>query len=128
MKSKIYNALLIVTSLLGYLEWGGGNSIFLFQAEGDIVLKLLQGSTAAAHPFTLLPLLGQMLLLFTLFQQKPGKLPTYIAIGCLGILLGFMFVIGLMSMNFKVLISTLPFLVTAVLTVRHYRSGNHRQP
>jgi uncharacterized protein YacL len=128
MKSKIYNALLLLTSLLGYLEWSGGNHIFLLQAEAEIISKLLQGSTSVVHPFTLLPLLGQILLLITLFQQKTSKILTYISIGGLGLLLGFMFAIGLMVLNFKILLSTIPFLVTAILTVRYYRSESHRQP
>ncbi len=32
MKSKILNFFLIITSLLGYLEWGGNSHSFLFQA------------------------------------------------------------------------------------------------
>lgn len=121
MKSKIYNVLLIATSLLGYLEWGGGNHIFLLEAEAEIITKLLAGSMSAVHPFTLLPLLGQILLLITLFQQKTSKILTYVSIGGLGLLLGFMFVIGVMGLNFRILLSTIPFLVTAFLTVRHYR-------
>ena len=39
MKPKILNALLIVTSLLGYLEWSGDSHTFLFQAEAEILYK-----------------------------------------------------------------------------------------
>ena len=40
MKHKILNLALILTSLIGYLEWGGGNSMYLFQGELDIVRRL----------------------------------------------------------------------------------------
>ena len=53
MKSKILNLLLIVTSLFGYLEWGGNNSILLFQAEADIISKLFTDPTSVIHPFIL---------------------------------------------------------------------------
>lgn len=120
MKSKILNALLLITSLLGYLEWGGNNHIFLFKAEADILSKLFTDPLSVLHPFTLLPLAGQILLLFTLFQKTPGKTLTYISITGLGLLLGFMFVVGVMSRNVKIILSTIPFLVVAVLAIKHY--------
>ncbi len=39
LKSKILNFLLLITSLIGYLEWGNGQHTFLFQAEVDIIAK-----------------------------------------------------------------------------------------
>jgi hypothetical protein len=120
-KAKILNALLIFTSLMGYLEWGKDNRVFLFQAEGQILLKLLNEPVAVAHPFTMLPMLGQLLLLITLFQKSAGKILTYAGMTGIGILLAFMFVIGLVSLNWKILVSTLPFLLIAFLTLRHFR-------
>ncbi len=117
MKAKIYNLLLIITSLFGFLEWSGDSSAFLFQAEAEIVVKLLTQPGSVVHPFILFPLAAQLLLVFTLFQQKPSKYLTYFSIGGLGLLLGFMFVIGLLSLKWKIAVSTLPFLVVAVLTV-----------
>ncbi len=121
MKRKILNLLLILASLIGYLEWGGGNHTFLFAAEVDIVTKLLHQTSEAVHPFTVLPLVGQLLLLFTLFQSTPNKKLTYIGIACLGLLLGFMFLIGVMSLNVKILASTLPFIIVAIITIRTRR-------
>ncbi|MBK6351846.1 MAG: hypothetical protein KA251_02255 [Saprospiraceae bacterium] len=121
MKSKILNLLLIVTSLFGYLEWGGNNSILLFQAEADIISKLFTDPTSVIHPFILLPLVGQILLLVSVFQNKPSHLLTYIGIACLALLLGFMFVIGILSLNYKIIFSTLPFLVVAGTAIFHYR-------
>lgn len=119
-KAKILNALLILTSLVGYLEWGADNRSFLFQAEGEIFVKLLNDPESVMHPFTLLPLSGQILLLITLFQKTPGKIITCIALACIGLLLAFMFVISLISWNVKILISTLPFLITAFLAILHH--------
>ncbi|MFN4027875.1 MAG: hypothetical protein ACK4IZ_10550 [Flavobacterium sp.] len=117
MKSKLLNLLLIITSLLGYLEWGKDNATFLFEAELDIVKKLISNPQSALHPFTIIPLVAQLLLIITLFQKKPGAIITYIGLSGLTLLLGFMFLIGLMSWNVKILLSTVPFLVVAILTV-----------
>ncbi|MEZ4905861.1 MAG: hypothetical protein R2822_30880 [Spirosomataceae bacterium] len=121
MKSKIFNFLLVITSLLGYLEWSGNSHSFLFQAEGEIFSKLFTDPISILHPFTVLPLLAQVILLFTLFQKMPSKTLTYLSIGGLGILLVFMFIIGLLSSNYKIISSTIPFLVTSILAIRHYR-------
>ncbi|MBL7865477.1 MAG: hypothetical protein JNK10_11400 [Cyclobacteriaceae bacterium] len=121
MRSKLLNLLLIITSLAGYLEWGGGNSAFLFEAEAEVLSKIFTDAASVVHPFTLLPMVGQLLLLITLFQKKPGRLLTWTGLFGIGILLVFMFVIGIMSLNIKVALSTIPFLAVAVLTIRHYR-------
>lgn len=124
MKSKILNSLLLITSFFGYLEWGGGNHSFLFQGEFEVISKLFTDPVSVLHPFIILPLLGQILLFITLFQNKPSKILTFISIGGLGILLAFMFVIGLISLNPKILFSTVPFLAIAVLTIVYHRKKN----
>lgn len=118
VKLKTLNLLLILSSLFGLLEWGGGNSEFLFRAEFSVIKGLITDPSSSAHPFTLIPLLGQLLLLITLFQKQPGRLLTYGGISCLGFLLGFLFLIGLAGLNFRIVFSTLPFLLLSVITVR----------
>ncbi len=120
-KSKILNLLVIISSLFGYLEWGQDNSTFLFQAEYQVLHGLFTNISSAAHPLTLIPLFGQLLLIFTLFQKEPGKVLSYIGIASLAVLLVFMFFIGIISFNFKVILSTLPFILFSILAIRHYR-------
>jgi cobalamin biosynthesis protein CobD/CbiB len=123
MKSKVLNLLLMITSLIGFLEWGGNNRSFLFQVEATLLSKIFTDPASVMHPLTILPLLGQIALVATLFQRTPNKKLSYIGIGCLGILLGLMFAIGLMSLNFKIILSTIPFLGVAILTIRHNREN-----
>jgi hypothetical protein len=125
MKSKLINFLVIITSLAGYLEWGGNNHSFLFQAEGEILVKAFINPASALHPFILMPMTGQALLVFTLFQKTPNKFLTYTGIAGLGILLVFMCIIGIFSANLKILSSTIPFMVVAVIAVRHYNGKEH---
>lgn len=127
MKQKWLNIGLILTSLLGYLEWGGGNSIFLAQAEWEIIYKLMTDPKSLIHPFVLLPLIGQLLLFLTLFQKVPSKWLTYIGIAGIGVLLLFMFLIGLLGLNWKVLLSCIPFLFLSVMTINNYRKKQKNQ-
>jgi len=119
-KSKVFNLLLIVSSMLGYLEWGKGHQMFLFQAESEIFAKLFNQPGSVLHPFILFPFLGQLLLIITLFQKKPGKILTFTGIAGIGLLVGLMFVIGCLGLRFNILLSTLPYLFLAVLTIRHH--------
>ena len=96
--------------------------MFLFRGEAEIVAKLFKDPMSVVHPFILLPLIGQILLVFTLFQRKPGKVLTFLGFGCLSLLLLFMFVIGILGLNFKTIVSTIPFLITGFLVIRYYRN------
>lgn len=95
--------------------------MFLLEAEGQVILKIFNQPASALHPFTVLPLIGQLLLLITLLQEKPGWLLTFTGIAGIGILLVMMFVVGLIGVKVKIVISTLPFIILAFITIRHAR-------
>lgn len=118
MHSKILNTLLVLSSLIGYLEWSGNNHLFIVEAEREIILKLFTDPNSIIHPLIILPIGGQILLLLTLFQKKPNKIMTYISIAMLGCLLYLMLFIGIFSFNYKIIISTLPFLFISIAIVR----------
>ncbi|GAB1431204.1 hypothetical protein MASR2M18_20390 [Ignavibacteria bacterium] len=124
MKTRILNILLVVTSLFGYLEWGADNCAFLFQTEIEVLYKLFTNPASIIHPFILLPLSGQLLLFITLFQKTPNKLLTYISIVGLGLLLGLMFIVGVISLNYKITLSTIPFFIVVALTIINNRKSN----
>jgi len=124
MKNKAFNLCLIIFSLLGYLEWGNSNSIFLFQGEIEILSKLFTNPTSVIHPFILMPLFGQLTLLLTLFQKQPTRLLTFIGLSSIALLYIFMLFIGIISKNYKIILSTIPFLTTAFLIISNHRNRN----
>lgn len=117
LKYKLLTILLIITSLFGYIEWGGDNKAFLFEIELEILPKLITDPLSVLHPFTILPFAGQLILLITLFLKQPNKILSYIGIAGIGLLLGLMFVIGLISLHFKTVASSTPFLVVSIITI-----------
>jgi len=121
MKAKILNAILVLTSLIGYLEWGTDQSMFLFQGEVELIQKFIEDPMSALHPFTVLPLVGQALLLITLFQKEPSRWMTLLGLAGLALLFLMILLIGIIGPNIKMFGSALPFLVTGVLTIRHHR-------
>ncbi|MBK8700768.1 MAG: hypothetical protein IPN29_14995 [Saprospiraceae bacterium] len=120
MKAKLINLALILTSFLGYLEWPPDNVKFLFQLEGEVLSKMFMDPLSVMHPFIVLPMIGQILLIVSLFQKVPGKKLSLLGLSCLSILLVLFFIIGLMGLNFKIALSAAPFLVAAVVGLKHY--------
>jgi hypothetical protein len=118
MHAKILNTLLVLSSLIGYLEWSGNNQLFIFEAEMEIILKLFTDTNSVIHPLIIIPIGGQILLVVTLFQKKANKIMTYLSIAMLGCLLYLMLFIGIFSFNYKIIISTLPFLFISIAIVR----------
>ncbi|WP_222166554.1 hypothetical protein [Edaphocola aurantiacus] len=121
MKAKTLNILLVLTSIIGYLEWGKDASVFFFQAELQILNKLFTDPQSVLHPLILLPLAGQLLLLFTLFQKKVSPYLTYFGMAAIALLILFMGIVGLISSNISIVISSIPFVVTGIATIRYYR-------
>lgn len=118
MHAKILNTLLVLSSLIGYLEWSGNNHLFIVEAEREIILKLFTDTNSVIHPLIIIPIGGQILLVLTLFQKKANKIMTYLSIAMLGCLLYLMLFIGIFSFNYKIIISTLPFLFISIAIIR----------
>ncbi|MFY8004443.1 MAG: hypothetical protein ACOVNR_06345 [Chitinophagaceae bacterium] len=115
MCKRILNGLLIVSSLLGYLEWGGNNAVFLAEAEWQVFVSFFKHPTSLMHPLIIIPIIGQILLLIGLFQQKPKQLLAIIGIICIGLLLFLILFIGIIDTNLKIIVSVLPFWLLVIL-------------
>lgn len=124
MKAKLLNVGLILSSLIGYLEWGSDQSMLLIEGEIDVISKLLTDPLSVIHPLTLLPMIGQFVLIITLFQKRVSSRLTYWGIAFIGVLIVLMFIIGWMGINYKILASTLPFILIALYTVKFHLRGN----
>lgn len=117
MTPRLINLALLVTSLICYLEWGGGNSGFLFQMEYELFNKS-DLAHSLTHVMVLAPLAGQLVLLFTVFQRIPGRRMTAIGVGLLSVLVLMILLIGILSLNYRIFLSTLPFMACVVLFIR----------
>ncbi len=119
VKTKLLNAAVLLSSLFAYLEWGHDMHTFLYQAELDIFVKGFKDPMSVVHPFTLIPLFGQILLFITLFQKNPSRLLSLIGIFSLSILLLLIFFIGLMGLNYKIIGCSIPFIFFGTLSLIH---------
>ncbi|HEX5111791.1 MAG TPA: hypothetical protein VFV79_03025 [Saprospiraceae bacterium] len=109
--TKFLPLLILLSSLIGYLEWGGGNSGYLFSLEYDLIRKGMS-SSELMHPFILLPLVGQIVLLISMFYPKRALVITGILL--LSVIMLMILLVGFLSMNVKIIFSAIPFLVLSV--------------
>ncbi len=114
LRIRLILVCLIITPLFCYLEWGGGQSSFLYEIEWKLItLKTGDGGTLT-HPLVFLPMAGQLLLIINLFRQKPSR-----KLGIAGILLIAPLVLmillsGAFSVNARILLSVIPFLAASI--------------
>jgi hypothetical protein len=118
---KLINIFLLLTFQIGYLHWGKDNSSFIFTSEAALLSKINTTPQALLHPFILIPLCGQLILLYTLFQKEPGRILTYTGLSCLSILMLFLFFIGIITPSIKIAGSAIPFIITGILAIHYNR-------
>lgn len=116
---KLINALLILTSLVGYLEWGEGNQSFFFQVEYDLLFGSIGTADSFSHPLIFIPLIGQLLLLITLFQKTPNNWMSVIGLICLSLIMYFLLFVGVLSSNMHIVLSAVPFTLVSFWFYQH---------
>jgi hypothetical protein len=111
---RLINGAIVLGSLLPYLEWGGGNAALLGQMEYTLLFGGETSPETFLHPMVALPLAGQLLVLIPVFQHTPSRRMTTIGVMLLSLLIGLVIIGGVLTMNGRSLLSTVPF-VTAVV-------------
>jgi hypothetical protein len=123
-KWNIIVLLLFLTSFIGYLEWGERKE-FIFQMEFDILQKLVVNPTSIIHPLVVLPLIGQIILLLALFKTNTHKYLVLIGIFGIFLLFAMIFIVGVLSMKFKIMFSVVPFFILALIWLKtHFLNQN----
>lgn len=124
-KKWVLILLLFLSTFFGYLEWGDNQSSFLIETELEIFSKGIKDPLSVVHPFTLIPFIGQILLLISLFQKAPKKWLVIAAIISLGLLFGLILFIGIIGPNWEILLSSLPFWLISILLIREFRTSRN---
>jgi hypothetical protein len=119
--SRIILVVLFLSSFCGYLEWGGGQHVFVLESETDILRKLFVDPLSVIHPFTIVPLIGQLLLFGSIVRLTPSKKFIIAGIICIGTLYLFLLAIGLAIMNWRIVFSALPFLLLSLAWILNNR-------
>lgn len=118
---RLLNICLLLTSLIGYLQWGKDQHAFLFQVEYDLIFGSKHSLQSFIHPFILIPLCGQLVLFYTIFQKTPNKALSLIGLICLSLIMLLILLIGIMTKNSSIAFSAIPFVITGILVLRYNR-------
>lgn len=110
--NRLLNLGLLIAFQFCYLEWPN-HSMFVFEAEYDIFSKTESLFNNLMHPIILLGLITQLLLLLGFVLKYFNKKMNNIAVLLLSILVLFIFLIGILDWNYKIITSTTPFLILA---------------
>ncbi|UGS19930.1 hypothetical protein [Flavobacterium cyclinae] len=118
---RLINIGLLLTFQFCYLEWPN-NSSFVFEATYKVFSNTNQLLQNLTHPIILLGLLSQLLLVMAVIFKKFSLKWNLVGVYALTpIVLLFLFV-GLLSLNFKIILSTLPFLLFCFLFFKNKKS------
>ena len=118
---RLINLALLIAFQFCYLEWPPNNAMFIFEGEIEIFSKTESWISNFTHPIILIGFLTQMVLLLGAVIPKFNRKINTIAVLLLGILVLFFFIIGVMALNYKIALSTLPYLSLMVLYLIKYR-------
>lgn len=119
---KLINLGLFLSFFLCYLEWGGGQSIFIAQAAYDLVFVQGLSWNTALHPVILSCILGMLALLYSVVVNKPNRWVNVLGVVLLSVVVFIFFLAGALSGNVRMIGSNLPFLVLAgVFFAKEYK-------
>lgn len=121
MKTQYYLILIVLSSLFVFLEWGGTQQSFLWEAEWTVLSNSFTNFKDFLHPFVGIPLVGQIILIINALKKNPARIWVYTGIAAMAILVIFIALVGLLSLNAKIILSTLPFLIFSIITVVRLR-------
>lgn len=110
---KLINLGLFLSLFLCYLEWGGGQSIFIAQAAYELVFVQGLSWNTALHPVILSCIFGLLALLYSVVVNKPNRWVNVLGVVLLSVVVLIFFLAGALSGNLRMIGSNLPFLVLA---------------
>ena len=127
LRLRLLKLAILLSFLICYLEWGTDKSGFIFQFEYEIIAenKLTDSIT---HPFIFLPLLGQLLLIISVIVKNPHRRLTALGIVMLSLLVLMILLVGILSLNFKIIASTVPFLAASIYYFKTARKIKLNEP
>lgn len=112
---RLLNLGLLLGFLCCYLEWPPDNASFIFEAEYEIIAKTQNWGSNFTHPVILAAFLSQLILLYCALKKNAGKKLNHFGVILHGVVVLLFLLVGLLAGNWKIVLSTVPYLVLAVV-------------
>ena len=117
MQTKYFHPLILTGILLAfsfcYLAWGKDQSAFIFQMEYTLITE--KNAQNFVHPVILMGLAGQLLLIYAAIKPTANRWFAFFGIIMLSVLVGLFFLVGCLSLQIPIILSTLPFILLVIL-------------
>jgi hypothetical protein len=117
-KKQLLSAGLFISFFFGYLEWGNGNTAFVYEGFLEVISNAKRLESNFTHPLIVLPLIGQIIFLSGTFKKTLKNQWFVAALILTGLLFVMILLAGVLSMNLKIIISCLPYLLFASSMIR----------
>lgn len=100
---------LFIAFLFCYLAWGKDQSAFVFEVEYEVIKK--QDMASAVHPVILAGFIGQVLLLYAILRPNARRWWNIAGVSLLALIAGIILLVGLLSLQAPIILSTTPFFI-----------------
>ncbi len=114
--NRIYSIAFLLGFFMCHFVWGN-HSEFLLKMQYELLFK--SKDTSLLHPLIIAPAIGELVLLISLF--KPKKKLILFGMILLAMLVLFVFLAGIFGGQTKMIVSTLPFILTSLSFIRNYK-------
>jgi hypothetical protein len=110
---SLINIAILVAFSFCYLSWGNDQTAFLYEVEYQLLFE--RSAQNFMHPLILMGLLGQLLLVYTAIVPKAKKWLSLTGVLMLGAVVALIFLVGCLSRQIPIIVSTIPFFVFVIL-------------
>ncbi|MCC7029107.1 MAG: hypothetical protein IT257_02300 [Chitinophagaceae bacterium] len=114
-KIRVINAGLFFSFFLLYLEWGKTQAHFMFELAMLIFTKKANSLETLTHPIIVMLIGALSLTLISACSRKPNRVLNLIAVLLMSAFVLFVLLIGFIAHNYKIALSTIPYLSCSVL-------------
>ncbi len=111
---------LFTSFLFCYFEWSD-QSAFVYEVAYQLLFEKSEKANAFSHPLVLLPFLGQLLVLISVFLPKPKRWMVFSGMAMMGLLVLVLLIVGVVGKNWRIAVATLPFFGAVVWCWRVFR-------
>lgn len=118
---RLLNLALLIAFQFCYLEWPPNNAMFIFEGEIEIFSKTESWISNFTHPIILIGFSTQIVLLLGAILPNINSKLNNVAVLLLGALVLLFAFVGLLGLNYKIIFSTLPYLILAVIYFVKFR-------
>ncbi len=105
---------IFISFLICFVDFGHDGALFVGELEYNIIVTLKDSNGAFAILFFLIPFIGQLIIFISIFKNN-GITKIFFVTILLSFIVLLIFILGLLTSNIKIIISTIPFISISII-------------